>query len=152
MSFCTGNCDTDWLFLSTVSSPVPNSTRNGLEGVIQRSLRPAFDDRVCFIATVRLAKPQFIKVGACVYICISAGTRFSRGNVIPPLVQQEMCTVEEPNEEFTSRHSLEWKFLFLDHRYEFWHGVAASCCLSCYIVPFYSIFPSRLLCWRSRHI
>uniref|UniRef100_A0A8C9T0S4 Circadian locomoter output cycles protein kaput n=1 Tax=Scleropages formosus TaxID=113540 RepID=A0A8C9T0S4_SCLFO len=68
---------------------VPNSTRNGLEGVIQRSLRPTFDDRVCFIATVRLAKPQFIK---------------------------EMCTVEEPNEEFTSRHSLEWKFLFLDHR------------------------------------
>uniref|UniRef100_A0A8C8HG57 Circadian locomoter output cycles protein kaput n=1 Tax=Oncorhynchus tshawytscha TaxID=74940 RepID=A0A8C8HG57_ONCTS len=68
---------------------VPNSTRNGLEGMIQRSLRPAFEDRVCFIATVRLAKPQFIK---------------------------EMCTVEEPNEEFTSRHSLEWKFLFLDHR------------------------------------
>uniref|UniRef100_A0A8C1XKT7 Circadian locomoter output cycles protein kaput n=1 Tax=Cyprinus carpio TaxID=7962 RepID=A0A8C1XKT7_CYPCA len=33
-------------------------------------------------------------------------------------VQQEMCFVEEPNEEFTSRHSLEWKFLFLDHRYE----------------------------------
>uniref|UniRef100_A0A671N2X0 Circadian locomoter output cycles protein kaput n=1 Tax=Sinocyclocheilus anshuiensis TaxID=1608454 RepID=A0A671N2X0_9TELE len=31
-------------------------------------------------------------------------------------VRQEMCTVEEPNEEFTSRHSLEWKFLFLDHR------------------------------------
>uniref|UniRef100_A0A8C1QB48 Circadian locomoter output cycles protein kaput n=1 Tax=Cyprinus carpio TaxID=7962 RepID=A0A8C1QB48_CYPCA len=31
-------------------------------------------------------------------------------------VQQEMCFVEEPNEEFTSRHSLEWKFLFLDHR------------------------------------
>ncbi|KAI5090431.1 circadian locomoter output cycles protein kaput isoform X2, partial [Silurus meridionalis] len=68
---------------------VPNSTRNGFEGVIQRSLRPSFEDRVCFIATVRLAKPQFIK---------------------------EMCTVEELNEEFTSRHSLEWKFLFLDHR------------------------------------
>ncbi|KAJ7986483.1 hypothetical protein DPEC_G00340350 [Dallia pectoralis] len=68
---------------------VPNSTRNGLEGVIQRSPRPSFQDRVCFISTVRLAKPQFIK---------------------------EMCTVEEPNEEFTSRHSLEWKFLFLDHR------------------------------------
>lgn len=44
-------------------SLVPNSTRNGFEGVIQRSLRPAFEDRVCFIATVRLAKPQFIKVG-----------------------------------------------------------------------------------------
>ncbi|XP_068177330.1 clock circadian regulator b isoform X1 [Antennarius striatus] len=68
---------------------VPNTTRNGLAGVLQRSLQPAFDDQVCFVATVRLAKPQFIK---------------------------EMCTVEEPNEEFTSRHSLEWKFLFLDHR------------------------------------
>ncbi|XP_075422474.1 circadian locomoter output cycles protein kaput isoform X3 [Ascaphus truei] len=31
-------------------------------------------------------------------------------------VATEMCTVEELNEEFTSRHSLEWKFLFLDHR------------------------------------
>ncbi|XP_066505657.1 clock circadian regulator b isoform X1 [Hoplias malabaricus] len=70
-------------------SNMPRPTRNGLEGVLQRSLRPAFDDRVCFVATVRLAKPQFIK---------------------------EMCTVEEPNEEFTSRHSLEWKFLLLDHR------------------------------------
>lgn len=68
---------------------VPNVARNGLAGVLQRSLQPAFDDQVCFVATVRLAKPQFIK---------------------------EMCTVEEPNEEFTSRHSLEWKFLFLDHR------------------------------------
>ncbi|XP_033871512.1 circadian locomoter output cycles protein kaput-like isoform X2 [Acipenser ruthenus] len=68
---------------------VTTSTRNGFEGVIQRSLRPPYEDRVCFIATVRLAKPQFIK---------------------------EMCTVEEFNEEFTSRHSLEWKFLFLDHR------------------------------------
>uniref|UniRef100_A0AAY5F2I3 Circadian locomoter output cycles protein kaput n=1 Tax=Electrophorus electricus TaxID=8005 RepID=A0AAY5F2I3_ELEEL len=70
-------------------SNMPRTTRNGLEGVLQRSLRPAFDDHVCFVATVRLAKPQFIK---------------------------EMCTVEEPNEEFTSRHSLEWKFLLLDHR------------------------------------
>lgn len=31
-------------------------------------------------------------------------------------IGQEMCIVEEPLEEFTSRHSLEWKFLFLDHR------------------------------------
>ncbi|KAJ4942837.1 hypothetical protein JOQ06_005349 [Pogonophryne albipinna] len=68
---------------------VPNCDRNGFEGVIQRSLHSAYEDGVCLIATVRLAKPQFIK---------------------------EMCTVEEPNEEFTSRHSLEWKFLFLDHR------------------------------------
>ncbi|XP_064005367.1 circadian locomoter output cycles protein kaput isoform X3 [Pogoniulus pusillus] len=67
----------------------PNSAHNGFEGTIQRSHRPAYEDKVCFVATVRLATPQFIK---------------------------EMCTVEEPNEEFTSRHSLEWKFLFLDHR------------------------------------
>ncbi|XP_072294455.1 circadian locomoter output cycles protein kaput isoform X2 [Eucyclogobius newberryi] len=68
---------------------VPNRNRNSFDGMLQRSLHSAFEDRVCFVATVRLAKPQFIK---------------------------EMCTVEEPNEEFTSRHSLEWKFLFLDHR------------------------------------
>ncbi|KAM9761314.1 circadian locomoter output cycles protein kaput isoform 3-T3 [Menidia menidia] len=68
---------------------VPNCARNGFEGVLQRSLHSAFESGLCLIATVRLAKPQFIK---------------------------EMCTVEEPNEEFTSRHSLEWKFLFLDHR------------------------------------
>ncbi|XP_067843380.1 circadian locomoter output cycles protein kaput isoform X3 [Heptranchias perlo] len=65
---------------------VPNCTQNGFEGVIQR---PTYEERVCFVATVRLATPQFIK---------------------------EMCTIEELNEEFTSRHSLEWKFLFLDHR------------------------------------
>uniref|UniRef100_A0A9J8ASP8 Circadian locomoter output cycles protein kaput n=1 Tax=Cyprinus carpio carpio TaxID=630221 RepID=A0A9J8ASP8_CYPCA len=74
-------------FKSLINMPL--TTRNGLEGILQQSLQPAFDDKVCFIATVRLAKPQFIK---------------------------EMCMVEEPNEEFTSRHSLEWKFLLLDHR------------------------------------
>ncbi|XP_016425989.1 circadian locomoter output cycles protein kaput-like isoform X2 [Sinocyclocheilus rhinocerous] len=68
---------------------MPLETRNGLEGILQHSLQPAFDDKVCLTVTVRLAKPQFIK---------------------------EMCMVEEPNEEFTSRHSLEWKFLLLDHR------------------------------------
>ncbi|XP_048391233.2 circadian locomoter output cycles protein kaput [Stegostoma tigrinum] len=65
---------------------VSSSPRNGFEGVI---LKPTYEKRVCFVATVRLATPQFIK---------------------------EICTVEEPNEEFISRHSLEWKFLFLDHR------------------------------------
>ncbi|XP_075400412.1 circadian locomoter output cycles protein kaput isoform X2 [Tenrec ecaudatus] len=71
--------------LNSVSAPA----HNGFEGTIQRTHRPSYEDRVCFVATVRLATPQFIK---------------------------EMCTVEELNEEFTSRHSLEWKFLFLDHR------------------------------------
>lgn len=54
------------LALSVVDSAlcfsVPNITRNGLARVLQRSLQPAFDDQVCFVATVRLVKPQFIKV------------------------------------------------------------------------------------------
>lgn len=50
------------LMLCPVGSTVPNVTRNGLAGMLQRSLQPAFDDQVCFVATVRLAKPQFIKV------------------------------------------------------------------------------------------
>uniref|UniRef100_A0A6I8S669 Clock circadian regulator n=1 Tax=Xenopus tropicalis TaxID=8364 RepID=A0A6I8S669_XENTR len=75
--------------LSSEYLKMPSSTHNGFDGALQRSLRPPYEERVCFVATVRLATPQFIK---------------------------EMCTVEESTEEFTSRHSLEWKFLFLDHR------------------------------------
>ncbi|XP_048388578.2 neuronal PAS domain-containing protein 2-like isoform X2 [Stegostoma tigrinum] len=68
---------------------VPSSSCNGFEGSVQRTLQTTVDEQMCFVATVRLAAPQFIK---------------------------EMCIIEEPLEEFTSRHSLEWKFLFLDHR------------------------------------
>ncbi|NXG64832.1 NPAS2 protein, partial [Hemiprocne comata] len=70
-------------------SNVPNSTCNGFDEVVPRAYRTSPGKQVCFVATVRLATPQFLK---------------------------EMCIVEEPLEEFTSRHSLEWKFLFLDHR------------------------------------
>ncbi|XP_067889973.1 neuronal PAS domain-containing protein 2-like isoform X2 [Heterodontus francisci] len=62
---------------------------NGFEGSVQRTFQITVDQQMCLVATVRLATPQFIK---------------------------EMCIIEEPLEEFTSRHSLEWKFLFLDHR------------------------------------
>lgn len=42
---------------------VPNRTHNGLTGlVIQRSLHSAFEEQLCLVATVRLAKPKFIKV------------------------------------------------------------------------------------------
>lgn len=41
---------------------VPNSAHNGFEGTIQRSHRPSYEEKVCFVATVRLATPQFIKV------------------------------------------------------------------------------------------
>ncbi|NXG13995.1 NPAS2 protein, partial [Grallaria varia] len=70
-------------------SNVPNSTCNGFDEAVPRAYRTSQGKQICFVATVRLATPQFLK---------------------------EMCIVEEPLEEFTSRHSLEWKFLFLDHR------------------------------------
>nr|XP_020764139.1 neuronal PAS domain-containing protein 2-like [Odocoileus virginianus texanus] len=68
---------------------VPSPPCNGFDGALSRPCRVPLGKEVCFIATVRLATPQFLK---------------------------EMCIVDEPLEEFTSRHSLEWKFLFLDHR------------------------------------
>ncbi|XP_063665702.1 circadian locomoter output cycles protein kaput isoform X6 [Pan troglodytes] len=40
---------------------VSSSAHNGFEGTIQRTHRPSYEDRVCFVATVRLATPQFIK-------------------------------------------------------------------------------------------
>nr|XP_031362052.1 neuronal PAS domain-containing protein 2 [Lonchura striata domestica] len=70
-------------------SNVPNSSCNGFDEAVPRAYRTSPGKQICFVATVRLATPQFLK---------------------------EMCIVEEPLEEFTSRHSLEWKFLFLDHR------------------------------------
>ncbi|XP_064428696.1 neuronal PAS domain-containing protein 2 isoform X5 [Mirounga angustirostris] len=68
---------------------VPSPSCNGFDSTLSRPCRVPLGKEVCFIATVRLATPQFLK---------------------------EMCIVDEPLEEFTSRHSLEWKFLFLDHR------------------------------------
>uniref|UniRef100_H3D2N8 Neuronal PAS domain protein 2 n=1 Tax=Tetraodon nigroviridis TaxID=99883 RepID=H3D2N8_TETNG len=68
---------------------VPTSSCNGLELSLPRSLQSSLEEQVCLIATVRLVTPQFLK---------------------------DLCNVEDPCDEFTSRHSLEWKFLFLDHR------------------------------------
>ncbi|XP_034059978.1 neuronal PAS domain-containing protein 2 [Gymnodraco acuticeps] len=68
---------------------VPTSSCNGLDLTLPRSLQTSLEEQVCLIATVRLVTPQFLK---------------------------DLCNVEDPSDEFTSRHSLEWKFLFLDHR------------------------------------
>ncbi|CAH2315052.1 circadian clock PASD1 [Pelobates cultripes] len=68
---------------------VPTSSYNGFESAVARAFRSANEEQICLVATVRLVTPQFLK---------------------------ELCNIEEPCEEFTSRHSLEWKFLFLDHR------------------------------------
>ena len=50
-------------------------------------------EQVCFFCTVRLKTSQLVR---------------------------EMSIVDD-TKEFTSRHSLEWKFLFLDHRYALRH-------------------------------
>ncbi|XP_026563340.1 neuronal PAS domain-containing protein 2 [Pseudonaja textilis] len=68
---------------------VPLSDCHSSEDAVPRGYGTPQGKQICFVATVRLATPQFLK---------------------------EMCIVEESLEEFTSRHSLEWKFLFLDHR------------------------------------
>jgi hypothetical protein len=52
-------------------------------------------DNTCFCCTIQLENAQFIR---------------------------EMSIVEESKSEFTSRHSLEWKFLYLDHRYKLYRG------------------------------
>ncbi|XP_078121834.1 neuronal PAS domain-containing protein 2 [Sander vitreus] len=70
------------------SGIVPTSC-NGLDLTLPRSLQSSLEEQVCLIATVRLVTPQFLK---------------------------DLCNVEDPCDEFTSRHSLEWKFLFLDQR------------------------------------
>uniref|UniRef100_A0A4W4DUH4 Neuronal PAS domain protein 2 n=1 Tax=Electrophorus electricus TaxID=8005 RepID=A0A4W4DUH4_ELEEL len=67
----------------------PTSSCNDYDLVFPRSLHPSMEEQVCLVATVRLVTPQFLK---------------------------DLCNVEDPCDEFTSRHSLEWKFLFLDHR------------------------------------
>ncbi len=38
------------------------------------------------------------------------------GRLMTPQIIREMSIVDSTKSEFTSRHSLEWKFLFLDHR------------------------------------
>uniref|UniRef100_A0A3Q2XL32 Neuronal PAS domain protein 2 n=1 Tax=Hippocampus comes TaxID=109280 RepID=A0A3Q2XL32_HIPCM len=68
---------------------VPTSSCNEVELTLPRSLQTSLEEQVCLIATVRLVTPQFLK---------------------------DLCNVDDPCDEFTSRHSLEWKFLFLDHR------------------------------------
>lgn len=51
-------------------------------------------------------------------ICICFRLVFvGTGRLHVPLLIREMSVVDSTKSEFTSRHSLEWKFLFLDHRF-----------------------------------
>ncbi|RMB98376.1 hypothetical protein DUI87_25282 [Hirundo rustica rustica] len=82
---------------------VPTPSCNGFESAIARAFRSATEEQICLVATVRLVTPQFLKVSS---EFLKVSSEFLK----------ELCNIEEPCEEFTSRHSLEWKFLFLDHR------------------------------------
>ncbi|KAF4016113.1 hypothetical protein G4228_007668, partial [Cervus hanglu yarkandensis] len=86
------------------NNAVPSPPCNGFDGALSRPCRVPLGKEVCFIATVRLATPQFLKAST------------QRELILQNKYPREMCIVDEPLEEFTSRHSLEWKFLFLDHR------------------------------------
>ncbi|XP_008331173.1 neuronal PAS domain-containing protein 2 [Cynoglossus semilaevis] len=68
---------------------VPKSTCDSLKVTLHRSLQSALEEEICLIATVQLVTPQFVK---------------------------DLCNIEDRCDEFISRHSLEWKFLFLDQR------------------------------------
>ncbi|XP_027700876.1 circadian clock protein PASD1 [Vombatus ursinus] len=70
-------------------SHVPIPSCGDFETVVAKVFSSPTDEPLCLVATVRLNSSHLLK---------------------------EVCAVEEAGEEFTSRHSLEWKFLFLDHR------------------------------------
>ncbi|XP_050293967.1 circadian locomoter output cycles protein kaput isoform X2 [Anthonomus grandis grandis] len=65
---------------------------------------------------------DMVQTGDNKYCGTSAGDIDNRllfvgtGRIQTPLLIKEMPLVDSSRTEFTSRHSLEWKFLFLDHR------------------------------------
>ncbi|KAK8751561.1 hypothetical protein OTU49_009113 [Cherax quadricarinatus] len=75
------------------SVSVSSCSRNGGGGLFQSSLvHPQVSQettKLVFVAIARMERPQLVR---------------------------EMMIIEPTKTEFTSRHSLEWKFLFLDHR------------------------------------
>ncbi|XP_051825105.1 circadian clock protein PASD1 [Antechinus flavipes] len=70
-------------------SHVPIPSCSDFESTVAKVFGSPADDPLCLVATVRLCSPQLLK---------------------------EVVTGDDAGEEFASRHSLEWKFLFLDHR------------------------------------
>lgn len=68
-----------------------------------------------------------IHLGSCIFVIVHLLLLFSlnfgprlvfvgTGRLHQPQLIREMVLVDSVKSEFTSRHSLEWKFLFLDHR------------------------------------
>ncbi|RXG56716.1 Neuronal PAS domain-containing protein 2 [Armadillidium vulgare] len=76
---------------ASISSP-PTYERIHLTGYFERYKCPSEGTNICLIVFVAIARLEH------------------------PLLLREMIILEPTKSEFTSRHSLEWKFLFLDHR------------------------------------
>lgn len=113
---------------------MPLSSCNGYELAFPRTLQSTLEEQICLVATVRLVTPQFLKVTytqtpwfTCTSInvhksvltyCLHPSLRQRKDRLIVCVcVLKDLCNVEDVCDEFTSRHSLEWKFLFLDHRW-----------------------------------
>lgn len=65
------------------------NTQTNLPRILQMSSAKDLDKKLIFVGTGRLQMPQLIR---------------------------EITVTDPTRNEFTSKHSMEWKFLFLDHR------------------------------------
>lgn len=76
------------------------------------------DERVYNISiTVLSAQNLHIILFSQLQFCIIFRLVFiGTGRILTPQLIKEMPLLDSVKSEFTSRHSLEWKFLFLDHR------------------------------------
>ena len=59
---------------------------------------------------------DFLIVQSPNLLCYSRIVFVAIGRLEHPQFLREMVILDPVKSEFTSRHSLEWKFLFLDHR------------------------------------
>ncbi|XP_034255520.1 circadian locomoter output cycles protein kaput isoform X2 [Thrips palmi] len=76
-------------FVGYFRSDIDSHETDNLNSLCMSGFSNDTDTRLIFVGTGRLHQPQLIR---------------------------EMALVDSVKSEFTSRHSLEWKFLFLDHR------------------------------------
>ncbi|XP_052119694.1 circadian locomoter output cycles protein kaput-like isoform X2 [Frankliniella occidentalis] len=76
-------------FVGYFRSDIDNHEADNINSMCISGFSSDTDTRLVFVGTGRLHQPQLIR---------------------------EMALVDSVKSEFTSRHSLEWKFLFLDHR------------------------------------
>lgn len=64
------------------------------------------------IDTIAITKYPLQWIRLCYLRLVFVGT----GRLQTPQLIRELSVMDNTKSEFTSRHSLEWKFLFLDHR------------------------------------